>query len=85
MDQIPDIVSFDEAATLAVSVTTAVTTLYNPNEASRSVHLTPPWEKVGMDKYAGKPVVVLGGASAVGQAGANVVCVPASVTDTVFP
>ena len=37
-----------------------------------------------MDKYAGKPVVVLGGASAVGQAGANVVCVPASVTDTVF-
>ncbi|RPD54789.1 GroES-like protein [Lentinus tigrinus ALCF2SS1-7] len=66
--KIPDTLSFDEAVTLPVSVTTAVAPLYNPNAASRSVHFTPPWEKGGLGKYAGKAAVVLGGTSAVGQA-----------------
>ncbi|TFK93790.1 GroES-like protein [Polyporus arcularius HHB13444] len=66
--KIPDSLSFDEAATLPVSVTTALAGLYNPHEASKSVHLTPPWAQGGSGKYAGKPAVVLGGTSAVGQA-----------------
>ncbi len=33
------------------------------------MHLTPPWAQGGSGKYAGKPAVVLGGTSAVGQAG----------------
>ena len=65
--------SFDSAVTLPVSVTTAVTPLYNPSEASKSVHLTAPWEAGGLDRYAGKPAVVLGGTSAVGQAGMSVI------------
>ncbi|KAI0711848.1 GroES-like protein [Cerioporus squamosus] len=68
VSKIPDALSFDEAATLPVAVTTAVAALYNPHEASKSVHLTPPWAEGGSRKFAGQPAVVLGGASSVGQA-----------------
>ena len=35
--------------------------------AIRGAGLTPPWEENGLGKYAGTPLVVIGGSSSVGQ------------------
>ncbi|KAI0788269.1 GroES-like protein [Fomes fomentarius] len=61
---IPVSLSFDDAATLPVAVGTAAIPLYNKHD----VKLVAPWEEGGKTLYAGKPAVVLGGASSVGQA-----------------
>ncbi|KAI0667952.1 GroES-like protein [Trametes maxima] len=63
----PDNLSFDEAATLPVCLGTAAITLYNKHHDASSFKLVAPWEEGGRGAYAGKPVVVLGGASSVGQ------------------
>ncbi|KAI0788289.1 GroES-like protein [Fomes fomentarius] len=65
---IPPSLSFDDAATLPVAVGTSAIPLYNKHESAKSVKLVAPWEEGGKTLYAGKPVVVLGGASSVGQA-----------------
>ena len=73
MHQIPPNLTFDEAATLPLAVATAVFGFYSrraepPNRGGAG--LTPFWEGGGRGKYAGQPVVILGGSSAVGQQGA---------------
>ena len=35
------------------------------------VGLTPPWNEGGLGKYAGQPILIAGGASAVGQYGTH--------------
>ncbi|KAI0648663.1 GroES-like protein [Trametes meyenii] len=63
----PDNLSFDEAATLPVCLGTSAITLYNKHPDASSFKLIAPWEEGGCGAYAGRPVVVLGGASSVGQ------------------
>ncbi|KAI0632729.1 GroES-like protein [Trametes polyzona] len=65
--KIPANVTFEAASTLASNTATAAFPLYNNAEGAPSVNLTAPWEEGGRGKYAGKPIFVLGGASAVGQ------------------
>jgi len=68
--KIPDSMSFDEAASIPLGLDTAAFALYSRHEvavAKFSVGLYPPWEEGGRGKYAGKPLVVIGGASSVGQ------------------
>ncbi|KAI0788285.1 GroES-like protein [Fomes fomentarius] len=65
--KIPDSLSFDDAVTLPVSIGTVAAPLYNKHEKAQSAKLIAPWEDGGRTLYAGKPAVVLGGASIVGQ------------------
>ncbi|THH30651.1 hypothetical protein EUX98_g3514 [Antrodiella citrinella] len=66
--KIPSQLSFDQAATIPVAAATAAVGLYSPN-AAQSATLTAPWAEGGLGKYAGQPILILGGSSAVGQAG----------------
>ncbi|EPT00341.1 hypothetical protein FOMPIDRAFT_1023738 [Fomitopsis schrenkii] len=65
--KIPDSLSFDEAATIPLGLATAATGLFNESAKTNSVGLYPPWEDGGRGKYAGQPILVIGGASSVGQ------------------
>jgi len=64
--KIPSNISFDEAATLPVGVATAALGLFDQYSAG-SAQLFPPWEEGGRGKYSGKPIVIFGGATSVGQ------------------
>lgn len=67
--QFPTSLSFDEAATLPAAVSTAAIGLYAPKIAQGGAALTAPWKEGGRGKYTDEPLLVLGGSSAVGQAG----------------
>ncbi len=64
-----DSITFDEAATLPTSLTTAGIGLYQtPDQEGRGgLGFTPPWVPGGKNKYSGRSIVVLGGSSIVGQ------------------
>jgi NADPH:quinone reductase-like Zn-dependent oxidoreductase len=63
--RIPDNLTFDQAATIPLCFATAAIGLYSKNEPGPQ--LTAPWEEGGMEKYKGKPMLVIGGSSSVGQ------------------
>ncbi|TBU29598.1 GroES-like protein [Dichomitus squalens] len=65
--KIPSGFSFDEVATLPVAIATAVLGMYNHHPSSKSAHFIPPWVESGPTAYAGKPALIMGGASSVGQ------------------
>ncbi|RPD78285.1 GroES-like protein [Lentinus tigrinus ALCF2SS1-7] len=65
--QIPPKLSFDQAATLPVAISTAVLGMYNQRPESTSAHLIHPWNEAGHNAYAGKPILIVGGSSSVGQ------------------
>ncbi|KAL6298069.1 chaperonin 10-like protein [Sparassis latifolia] len=65
--KVPYKLSLDDAAALPVSVVTAALGLFNRDDPSSSAALFPPWEKGGRGKYAGKPMMIFGGTTSVGQ------------------
>ncbi|KAJ2968150.1 hypothetical protein NUW54_g13305 [Trametes sanguinea] len=65
--QIPENLTFEEAATIPSSFGTAALPLYNDAEGASSARLLAPWEEGGKGKYTGKAALILGGASSVGQ------------------
>ncbi len=70
--QLPSSLTFEQGASIPAVLTTAVTGLYGgkiPTGELRGAGLTPPWAEGGHGKYAGTPILVLGGASSVGQQG----------------
>ncbi|KAH7907118.1 chaperonin 10-like protein [Hygrophoropsis aurantiaca] len=67
--KIPDQLSFDEATTLPLGIATAAVPLYSP--APKGLAYEAPWEDHGRGKYAGHPILILGGSSTVGQYGAS--------------
>ncbi|KAF5324284.1 hypothetical protein D9619_011084 [Psilocybe cf. subviscida] len=64
--RIPDNTSFEQAATLPVALSAAYTGLYQ--KAPDGAGITPPTSPATEGIYKGTPLVVLGGASSVGQA-----------------
>jgi NADPH:quinone reductase-like Zn-dependent oxidoreductase len=64
--QIPSNMSTEEAASLPLAIATAAISMYN---GGGDLELSKPWTAEGKNKYAGKPFVVYGGSSSVGQAG----------------
>ncbi|RDB28751.1 Dehydrogenase azaJ [Hypsizygus marmoreus] len=64
--KIPPGVSFESAATIPVALAAAVVGLYN-TKPHHGAGYTPPFEPSARGKYAGKPIVIIGGASSVGQ------------------
>lgn len=68
--QIPTNVTTDQAGSLPLGLNTAVFGLYDYEDGGiGNCGLAPPWEEGGRDKYAGQPILILGGASSVGQHG----------------
>ncbi|KAH9847267.1 GroES-like protein [Lenzites betulinus] len=62
--QIPANISFEEAATIPGTLSSAALAFYNEVE---SLGLKPFWEEDGKTLYAGKPILILGGAASIGQ------------------
>ncbi|KAF4614445.1 hypothetical protein D9613_002495 [Agrocybe pediades] len=67
--KIPHNVSYDEVATLPLALATAYSGLYAA--FPHGIGLTPPAVSEGYGKYSDNGILVLGGASTVGQAGAR--------------
>ncbi|KAI0033277.1 GroES-like protein [Vararia minispora EC-137] len=65
--KIPENLTYEQAATVPLGFSTAAVGLYAPFAPRGGAGLTPPWEEGGRGKYAGKPALVIGGASSVGQ------------------
>ncbi|TFK47715.1 GroES-like protein [Heliocybe sulcata] len=67
--KLPSNISLDEAASIPLGLATAALGLYSTLDkgGQRGAGLTPPWEDAGRDKYAGKPILLFGGATSVGQ------------------
>ncbi|KAG6840428.1 hypothetical protein C0991_006778 [Blastosporella zonata] len=63
--KIPSNISFESAATIPATITSGLCGLYLPEP--HGAGLTPPLDASGRGKYAGKPIVILGGSSNVGQ------------------
>ena len=61
--------SLDEAASLCSGLITAVLAFYNRHQVAthQSLGLMPFWEEGGRGKYAGEPIVIIAGATGVGQ------------------
>ncbi len=68
--QIPENISFDQAASVPLGLATVLVPNFNHNPQGKTASFTAPWEEGGKSKYAGKPAFILGGASSVGQYGA---------------
>ncbi|KAH9947614.1 chaperonin 10-like protein [Amylocystis lapponica] len=64
--KLPSNVSLDDAASIPAGLLTAGSGLYAERHSRGGVGLTPPWEG-GRGQYAGKPIVVFGGSSSIGQ------------------
>ena len=77
MARVPSNLPLEQAATLPLALATAALGLYKAKkDALRSegydiggAGLVPPWAPGGTGKYAGKPALVIGGSSSVGQFG----------------
>ncbi|RPD57987.1 GroES-like protein [Lentinus tigrinus ALCF2SS1-7] len=65
--KIPENISFDQAATLPVAVSTVASGIWAHEQGSRSVNFPAPWEEDGSTKFAGKAAFIVGGAGSVGQ------------------
>ncbi|KAI0783886.1 medium-chain dehydrogenase/reductase like protein [Irpex lacteus] len=73
--KLPPKLSFEQGSTIPSTYITAVFSFYSrPIEGSgiRGAQLTPFWEEGGRGKYSGQPLLVIGGASGVGQAAIQV-------------
>ncbi|TFK79043.1 GroES-like protein [Polyporus arcularius HHB13444] len=65
--KIPDNISFDQAASVPLGFATVATGLWSHHSDAKSANWPAPWEQEGTTKFAGKPALILGGASSVGQ------------------
>jgi len=64
--KIPGNISVEEAATIPLGLATAALGLFDQYSPG-SAQLFPPWEDGGRGRYAGKPIVIFGGATSSGQ------------------
>lgn len=70
LSQIPPNLTFDQASSVSVTLLTAVLGLYNTKE-NGGLGFDAPWKKGGRGKYAAEPILIIGGASSVGQYGTS--------------
>ncbi|THH28937.1 hypothetical protein EUX98_g5253 [Antrodiella citrinella] len=66
--KLPPNLTFDQGATISTAAATAAISFYGPKVDLGGLALTPPWTNGGRGKYAGTPLLIIGGASSVGQA-----------------
>ncbi|KAI0760994.1 GroES-like protein [Trametes elegans] len=67
--KIPDNITFEQAATVPLALTTTFMGLYNQSPAPENLglRLKPIWDPEGATAYAGTPVLIVGGAGSLGQ------------------
>ncbi|KZV75111.1 GroES-like protein [Peniophora sp. CONT] len=69
--KIPSTLSFDEAATIPLCLATAAMGLYGEfiegSAEGGGIGLEAPWTDAGKGKYSGKPILIMGGSTSVGQ------------------
>ncbi|PCH39331.1 GroES-like protein [Wolfiporia cocos MD-104 SS10] len=65
--KIPTGLSFEEASTIPLGLSTAAQGLFNQQSKATSAGLYPPWEVDGRNRYKGQPFMVFGGSGSVGQ------------------
>ncbi|KAG6372052.1 chaperonin 10-like protein [Boletus reticuloceps] len=63
--KIPPNLSYEEAASILIAFAPFAVATYA--QRPQGIGLTPPFEEGGRDKYAGRPIVIFGGAASVGQ------------------
>ncbi|KAJ8597487.1 medium-chain dehydrogenase/reductase like protein [Rhizopogon salebrosus TDB-379] len=63
--KIPENVSFDRVASVQVGIIPFAVALYA--QQPEGLAYLAPWEEGGRDKYAGQPILIMGGASCLGQ------------------
>ena len=69
--QIPDNLTFDQAATIPLAIQTAAMGLYSYQQKPfGGAGLIPPWEVGGRGKYIGQPILIFSGSTTVSQYGA---------------
>ncbi|KAF8119333.1 hypothetical protein EV363DRAFT_1386193 [Boletus edulis] len=62
---IPPNLSYEEAASILIAFAPFAVATYA--QRPQGIALTPPFEEGGLGKYAGRPIVIFGGAASVGQ------------------
>ena len=69
--QVPENITLEQAATVPLGLATVTTGIWARGPGARSVSIPAPWEEGGETQNAGKPILVLGGTSNVGQYGTS--------------
>ncbi|KAJ2970442.1 hypothetical protein NUW54_g12727 [Trametes sanguinea] len=66
---IPENISFEQAASIPLALTTDIMLLYNQSPAPENLglRLKPLWEPEGTTAYAGTPAFIIGGSTSLGQ------------------
>ncbi|RPD59722.1 GroES-like protein [Lentinus tigrinus ALCF2SS1-6] len=64
---IPDNLTFDQAASVPLSLATVATGSWPHEPGAQSLNFPAPWEEQGLTKFKGKPALIMGGSSSVGQ------------------
>ncbi|KAI0628915.1 GroES-like protein [Trametes polyzona] len=65
---IPENISFEQASSIPLGLATVILALYNQHpDWPKTLRFKPVWEEGGSTEFAGKPALVIGGASSVGQ------------------
>lgn len=75
--KIPENLSFDEAASIPLTMMTAAIGFYQ--KGAMGAGLVAPWEEGGRGHYKGTPILITGGASSVGCYGTSVCHYPRSL------
>ncbi|KAM5545171.1 hypothetical protein V8D89_001282 [Ganoderma adspersum] len=65
--KVPENITLDQAASVPLGLATVTTGIWVHTPGARSVSIPAPWEEGGETQNAGKPILVLGGTSTVGQ------------------
>ncbi|CDO74507.1 hypothetical protein BN946_scf184979.g62 [Trametes cinnabarina] len=66
--KIPENISFEQAASVPLGLATIILALYNqPPDQPYTLGFKPIWEEGATAEWAGKPALIIGGASSVGQ------------------
>ena len=67
--QIPEKYSFDQAASIPLGLATVITGVWNHDPNAAAIDYPAPWEEGGLSVVKGKPTLIIGGSSSVGQYG----------------
>ncbi|RPD72428.1 GroES-like protein [Lentinus tigrinus ALCF2SS1-7] len=65
--KIPDNLTFDQVASAPLCLATVATGIWPHEPGAQSLNFPAPWEEEGLTKFKGKPALIMGGSSSVGQ------------------
>ena len=74
--QIPRNITFEQAATIPMSIGPAAIGLFYQGDKNGSAGLYPPWLDGGRGKYKNEPIFVVGGGGSIGTMGISTALVP---------